>query len=247
LPWTADTGDEINGRLKAGRLSHAKAAELLHNTFEEELSRSDPRIARGYWILKQLFEDFRHAIRGTRKQELKISPYKEFGRIEHLEENLGVIYDEIHSDEGTPRQRYLLLCLAHVIRFEVRAREVAHQLGKICWKAYPDDEAKKDQVIRDFLTLDNEGTDGKPDSEHLRNAVSHGRIRFTGRERILFEDRKSLGGPITYHREMDKAEFERFCDAFEIRLRLFPLYVVFHNVIVRLTRPHFAKRDQSGN
>lgn len=232
LTMSAATARQVHRSLMGGRLGHQAAAELVHNTFEGEMSKAEPRLSAGYWILKRLFIDLYDQIRGKRKPAVRLFEYREFERIEELERNLGPIYDEARTDRASSRTKYLLLCLAHVIRWEVRGREVEQQLRQVAGRAYGDNAKKRNATVTGFLTIDRVGTDGKPDTLHLRNAIGHGLFHFIDFETIRFRDRERPGGPLTFGRDMKLEAFSRFCDLFEIRLRLFPLYVEFSNVMV---------------
>lgn len=242
LTMSAATAQQAHRSLMAGRLRHQAAAELVHNTFEGEISQAEPRLSNGYWILKKLFLDLYDEIRGSTTRSVRLFDYREFERIEELEGNLGPIYDEAQTDQASSRTKYLLLCLAHVIRWEVRGREVERQLRQVAGRAYRNNEEKQAKTVTEFLTIDRVGTDGMPDTLHLRNAISHGLFHFLDSETIRFRDRGRPGGPLTFAREMKLETFSRLCDLFEIRLRLFPLYVEFSNVMVLLTRPIFATK-----
>jgi hypothetical protein len=240
LERTATTAEELHKSLANQSISYSSAADLLLETFQGQLGGAAVQVSAGYWQLKRLFEDLRDKLRTTRRQEIKLFEYRDFERVRSLDENLGIIYDELTSSQGTPNQRYLLLCLGHVIRWEVRAREVEQQLERLAHRAYMNQEEKVSLVAKDYLTIRKKGSDGEPDTKHLRNSIAHGRFRFMVRGAIEFEDRDMLGKTVTFSQRFSFEEFGRFCDLFEVRLRLLPLYVEFHNVMVTIARHHFG-------
>src|SRR5574341_806747 len=152
---------------------------------------------------------------------------KRFSKKGYLDKGLGIIYDEFQLGPITERKIMLLLCLGHILRWEVRGQDVKWQLKKIGDISFSQRIYDLDNLINKFLMIDTLGSDGKPDTFHIRNAIAHGRFSFQKDDKIELWDVNPDDGTETYRTSKDLKGLMDFCNSFETKLRFVSLSYSF--------------------
>jgi hypothetical protein len=205
-----------------GYLDTDVAKDLIATFNLEYLQRGD-REEREFEILERIF---RSAVDKREKSGKKIALnfFKDEQRFKELDKSMGIIYDELHSVSITDRNKMLLLCLGHIVRWEVRGQDVKYllkQIGNISFS-----QKNLDKLIDKFLMIETLGSDEKSDTFHIRNAVAHGRFRFHD-DHIELWDVEQKTKIETFRTKKDIKGVKDFCIAFETKLHSVPLYYSF--------------------
>ena len=129
----------------------------------------------------------------------------------------------------------LLLCLAHIVRWEVRGQDVKKQLKNIGGISFSQRSDYLNKLINEFLMVEELGSDGKPDTFHIRNAIAHGRFRFQEDDILELWDVKQGTETETYRTKKDGKELADFCNAFETKLRYVSLYYSFLGMMKKIS------------
>jgi hypothetical protein len=200
-------------------------AEDLNTTFLLEYSQRGDREEREFEILKEII----WSSINKRKESGKIIPliFKDDQRIKELDKSLGIIHDEFQLGSITEINIMLLLCLGHILRWEVRGQDVKWQLKKIGDISFSQRIHDLDKLINKFLMIETLGSDGKPDTFHVRNAIAHGRFSFQKDNKLELWDVNLHNGTETYRTSKDLKGLMDFCNAFETKLRFVSLYYSF--------------------
>lgn len=200
-------------------------AEDLNTIFLLEYRQRGDREDREFEILQEIVWS---AI-SKRKKSGKIIPtnFKDYQRIRELDKNIGAIYDEFQLGSITDRNKMLLLCLGHIVRWEVRGQDVKYQLEQIGNISFSQRKYDLDKLINKFLMIETLGSDEKPDILHVRNAIAHGRFHFQEDDKLELWDVNLDDESETYRTIKDLKGLKYFCNAFEMKLRFVSLYYTF--------------------
>ena len=218
-------------------------AEDLNTTFLLEYRQRGDREEREFDILEEII----WSSINKRKRSGKIIPldFNDYQRIKELDKSLGIIYDEFQLGFISERKIMLLLCLGHILRWEVRGRDVKWQLKKIGDISFSQKIHDFDNLINKFLMIDTLGFDGKPDTFHIRNAIAHGRFSFHKDNKIELWDVNLTDGIETYRTSMDLKGLMDFCNSFETKLRFVSLYYSFLGMMKNISENiEKQKRDK---
>jgi hypothetical protein len=200
-------------------------AEDLNTTFLLEYSQRGDREEREFEILVEIIWSAINKRKTSGKSI--ILNFKDYQRIKELDKSLGIIYDEFHSGSITDRNKMLLLCLGHIVRWEVRGQDVKYQLEQIGNISFSQRKHDLDKLINKFLMIETLGSDEKPDTFHIRNAVAHGRFRFHKDDILELWDVKQGTETETFRTKKDIKRLTYFCYAFETKLHFVSLYYSF--------------------
>ena len=80
-------------------------------------------------------------------------------------------------------------------------------------------------MIEDFFTLKEKGSDGKSDTHHLRNSISHGRFQFISDGFIEFIDVDEKGNE-TFRKKLNSGDLLGVYNMFEMKLHFALLYFI---------------------
>lgn len=149
----------------------------------------------------------------------------EKGRLDTLENSLGILFEEIKSETSTKRCM-LLLCLGHLIRYEVYAGSdgfLRRKLIELINIGMNIKRKERDQLIEDFLSIRGKGKDGKADTTHIRNSIAHGRFEFVEDNFIRFVD-VDKSGKRTFEKQLNDGDIFGLFNMFEMKVKFMVLY-----------------------
>ena len=209
-------------------------ANDLNTTFRLEYGQMGDREERDFEILEEIVWSAINIKKKKTGKYLKLGLH-DYLRIKELEKNLEVIYDEIHLGSISERKIMLLLCLAHIVRWEVRGRDVKKQLKDIGGISFSQRADYRDKLINEFLMVEELGSDGQPDTFHIRNAIAHGRFSFQEDDLLELWDVKQGTKTETYRTKKDRKALTDFCNAFETKLRFVSLYYSFLGMMNKIS------------
>ena len=154
------------------------------------------------------------------------------GRLDTLENSLGVLFEELKS-QTSKKSFMLLLCLGHLIRYEAFAGSdgvLRRKLIEFINIGMNMEKRGRDQLIEDFLSFREKGNDGKADTTHIRNSIAHGRFEFIGDNVIKFVDLDLKSGNRTFEKQLNDRELFALFNVFEMKLR----FVVLYSILIGL-------------
>ncbi len=221
LSDTKDAAELVLKRYKTRNLDES-IVNAFGTIFELELSQQDPSYEKSLKIIKEIWDN---AINKRKKSGKPINPYLvDRTRINHLEENLGVVHDEAFSEKESTKRRMLLLCLGHVIRKEVwfkYFKDWFTEIGNI--------GSFKKEEIRDFLkeyfTIKHE-----EDISHIRNSIAHGNFKFIDENFIEFRSYDEEGNEV-FKIRLNDGDLVGLNNMFEKKARFLDLFVEFESIM----------------
>lgn len=201
--------------------------------FTREFCDKDPSYEKSYDILKQIFMRSFDKRRNTGKP-IDLYPDNR-DRIKLLEQNLGVLFDEVKREEESTKRRMAILCLMHIIRKEVwydYFDSWFKKIGNI--GAYKKDEREK--LLKEYFTIR-----ADDDTIHLRNSIAHGDFKFINDHTMEFwaydSDRKNE----IFRKTLTDGDLMQINNIFEKKVRFLDMFIAFH-IIMKSLSDYLKKR-----
>lgn len=214
---TKSAAELVLKRYKAKKLDDAVVNDF-GTIFELEFSQQDKSYEVSFEILKNIWTK---AINKRKTTGQLINPYPvNRTRINELETNLGIIYDEILSEKESNKRLMLLLCLGHIIRKEVWFEYFENWFNEI-GNIGSFKKADCQDFLRKYFTIRQEN-----DILHIRNSIAHGNFRFLDDHFIEFRDYERDGTEI-FKIELNDGDLIQLNKIFEKKVRFLDLFIEF--------------------
>jgi len=197
--------------------------------YELEFSQQGKSYENGLKIIKELL---REAFEVKKKKNGKLIDLQQEkwtpDDIAHLEKTLGVL-QSCFKTVSDYRVAIFLMGLGLIVIYEskggfARRRILSWYLPSI------QDKKKREQIIEDFLVIDNSAADGKSDFFHIRNGFAHGHFEFKDDRTIALWDISDKGKE-TYRRELSVNELNHLIKDSQKKLELLEVYP---NILIAL-------------
>jgi len=236
-----------------------KAFKLLLRKYDNHKTIDKQLLNDGEYLLKSEFCDkdisykesykiFKRILKGVHKKRI-VSGKKidlladEKGRLDTLENSLGVLFEELKTEKSKKRFM-LLLCLGHLIRYEVFAGSdgfLRRKLIDFINIGMNTEKKERDKMIEDFLSIRGKGKDGKADTTHIRNSIAHGRFEFIGDNVIRFVD-VDKSGKQTFEKQLNDGDLVGIFNMFEMKLR----FMILYSILIHLNADIDLSKKQQG-
>ena len=200
--------------------------------FELEFSQQDLSYEKSFKILKKFLDS---ALKKRRTSGKLINPYPvDRTRIKQLDNNLGIIYDEICSEKESNKRPMLLLCLGHIIRKEVWFDYFKKWFTEIGNIGSIRGEKLIDDFIKEYFTIKHEN-----DVYHIRNSIAHGNFEFIDEHNIEFQSHKD--GNVIFNIRLNDGDLIQLNNMFEKKARFLDLFIEFE-IILKLIADYPYKK-----
>lgn len=218
---TAFAAELVLKRYKAKKLDEDIVNDF-GTIFELEFSQQDPSYEKSFEILKQIWSK---AIKKRKITGNLIDPYPvNRTQINQLENNLGIIYDEVGSEKESNRRLMLLLCLGHIIRKEVWFEYFKNWFAEIGNIGSFKKEERED-FLKEYFTIRR-----KDDILHIRNSIAHGNFKFINDRLIEFREYDKDGKEI-FKVELNDGDLIQLNNMFEKKARFLDLFIEFESIM----------------
>lgn len=200
--------------------------------FELEFSQQDPSYEKGLEIIRLFWDG---ALKKRTISGKLINPYPvDRTRINQLDNNLGIIHDEILSEKESNKRLMLLLCLGHIIRKEVWFDYFKKWFTEIGNISSIRGEKIIDDFIKEYFTIRSEN-----DIYHIRNSIAHGNFNFTDEHNMEFQSHKD--GKIIFNIRLNDGDLIQLNNMFEKKARFLDLFIEFE-IIMKLIANYLYKK-----
>lgn len=199
--------------------------------FEIEFSQQDSSYEKSFKIIKKIWNK---AIEKRKSTGKLIDPYPvDRTRINQLEKNLGIIYDEALSEKESNRRFMLLLCLGHIVRKEAWFKYFNDWFTKIGNIGSFKKESK--DFLKEYFTIRY-----KDDISNIRNSIAHGNFKFLDDHFIEFRSYDRNGKEI-FKIKLTDGDLIELNNIFKKKVRFLDLFIEFE-VIMKLIADHLYKK-----
>lgn len=228
---TKSAAELVLKRYKAKKLDDGVVNDF-GTIFELEFSQQDPSYEVSFGILKNIWIKAIEK-RKTTGQLINLYPVNRT-RINDLEQNLGILHDEILSERESKKRLMLLLCLGHIIRKEVWFEYFENWFAEI-GNIGSFKKADCEDFLRKYFTIRREN-----DILHIRNSIAHGNFRFLNDNFIEFRDYERDGTEV-FKIELNDGDLIQLTKMFEMKVRFLDLFIEFQ-IIMKLMANYLYKK-----